>query len=266
MDEAPTHFSDPETVEARRSSFGAGAAAYDAVRPPWPEPTVDWLLGAPQQPVRVLDLGAGTGLGTRTIAGLGHEVTAVEPSAQMLAALDAAAGLLPDGVGARIRSRVGTAEALADGDASYDAVTAFQAWHWFDPARAEAECARVIRAGGWLGLAWHCWSDQEPWLRELGEVVGTPEMVWNAADHGPSEAAACIAGFEAGENRQFTVEQRLTVPDMVRLAGSWSPVAVREDAADVLARVRDLAARVAGPDGTLVFPYVTDCYRFRRTG
>lgn len=265
MDEAPTHFSDPETVEARRTSFGAGAAAYDAVRPSWPEPAVDWLLGSPARPLQVLDLGAGTGLGTRTIAALGHEVTAVDPSPEMLVALDAACERLPDEVAERIRSRVGTAEDLLDADATYDAVTVFQAWHWFDHGRAEAECARVTRPGGTLGLAWHSWSDRDPWLRELGDVVGTPEMVWDPERRGASAELPAVAGYEAAENRQLGVEQRLTVDDLARLAASWSPVAVRADRDEVLAEVRALADRVAGPDGTLVFRYVTDCYRYRRT-
>lgn len=258
MDE--THFSDPTTVEARRTSFGAGAAAYDAVRPPWPEATVAWLLGEPAGPVRVLDLGAGTGLGTRTVAALGHEVTAVDPSAEMLAALEEAD--LPREAAARISTRLGAAEEVADPDGSYDAVLAFQAWHWFDADRAATECARVLRPGGTLGLAWHCWSDRVPWLRELGEVVGTPEMVWDAASRRASGVPE-LAGFGGGENTQLGVEQRLPVEDLVRLAASWSPVAVRPDREEVLAAVRDLGTRVA-VDGVVTFPYVTDCYRFTR--
>ena len=264
MDETPTHFSDPDTVEARRTSFGAGAAAYDAVRPSWPEPAVTWMLGSPEHSLEVLDLGAGTGLGTRVIAALGHEVTAVDPSPEMLVALDAACERLPAEVAARIRSRVGAAEELADDDASYDAVTVFQAWHWFDPARAATECARVIRPGGVLALGWHSWSDRDPWLRELGDVTGSPEMIWDPARRGASVDTARIAGFDLPDNEQFGLEQRLDVDDVVRLAASWSPVAVRKDRDDVLAAVRELAVRTAGADGTLVFRYVTDCYRYRR--
>jgi SAM-dependent methyltransferase len=259
MDESATHFSDPTTVEARRTSFGALAETYDAVRPPWPEGTVSWLLGSPAGPCRVLDLGAGTGLGTRTVAALGHEVVALDPSAGMLAALDAAS--LASEVRARIQTRVGPAEALDDPDESFDAATAFQAWHWFDADQAARETARVLRPGGWLGLAWHCWSDEVPWLRDLGELVGTPEMVW---DPDRPRWAAELDGFAPAENSQFPVEQVLTVEETVRLASSWSPVAVRADREAVLDDVRDLAARSADAEGRVVFPYVTDCYRYRR--
>ncbi|MGZ8743223.1 MAG: class I SAM-dependent methyltransferase [Nocardioides sp.] len=258
-DPTPTHFSDPTTVEARRTSFGAGAATYDAVRPSWPTETVDWLLGNPDGALRVLDLGAGTGLGTRTVAAFGHDVVAVDPSAEMLAALEAA-DLAPD-VRARIETRVSPAESLEDPAGSVDAVIAFQAWHWFDAAQVARECARVLRRGGWLGLAWHSWSDQIDWLRELGQLVGTPEMVW---DPDRARRAAELDGFAPAENAQFFTEQVLTVEGTVRLASSWSPVAVREDREAVLDEVRVLAARSADAGGRLVFPYVSDCYRYRR--
>lgn len=259
MDESATQFSDLSSVEARRTSFGALAETYDAVRPPWPEVTVAWLLGNPDGARRVLDLGAGTGLGTRTVAALGHDVVALDPSAGMLAALDAAS-LAPE-VRARIQARVGSAETLDDPDASFDAATAFQAWHWFDADQAARECARVLRPGGRLGLAWHCWSDDVAWLRELGELVGTPEMVW---DPDRPRWAAALDGFAPAENTQFEVEQVLSVEQTVRLASSWSPVAVRDDREAVLDAVRDLATRSADAEGRVVFPYVTDCYRYRR--
>jgi SAM-dependent methyltransferase len=255
-----THFSDPSTVEARRTSFGALAQTYDAVRPSWPEDTVDWLLGSPDRPGRVIDLGAGTGLGTRAIAALGHEVVALDPSPEMLAALEAA-DQAPE-VRDRIRTRVGAAESLEAADASLDAATAFQAWHWFDADRVARECARVLRPGGWLGLAWHSWSDRSSWLRELGEVVGTPEMVW---DPERPRWASELDGFAAAENRQFGLEQVLDVEQVVALASSWSPVAVRDDRDAVLDAVRALATRTADAEGRVVFGYVTDCYRYRRS-
>jgi SAM-dependent methyltransferase len=177
----------------------------------------------------------------------------------MLAALEAA-DLAPE-VRDRIRTRVGAAESLEAADASLDAATAFQAWHWFDADRVARECARVLRPGGWLGLAWHSWSDRSSWLRELGEVVGTPEMVW---DPERPRWASELDGFAAAENRQFGLEQVLDVEQVVALASSWSPVAVRDDRDAVLDAVRALATRTADAEGRVVFGYVTDCYRYRR--
>jgi hypothetical protein len=66
---------------------------------------------------------------------------------------------------------------------------------------------------------------------------------------GPAQAD----GFEEPEYNRFALEQELTVDELVRLASSWSPVAVRA-----------LATRTADAEGRVVFGYVTDCYRYRR--
>jgi len=50
-----------------------------------------WLTGDP--PLRVVDLGAGTGKLTRTVAAFGHDVVAVEPLAEMLHWFDQEAAL-----------------------------------------------------------------------------------------------------------------------------------------------------------------------------
>jgi SAM-dependent methyltransferase len=261
--DTPTHFSDPTTIEARRRSFESGAAAYDEVRPAWDEEAVDWMLGRPAGPLDVLDLGAGTGLGTRTVATLGHRVTALDPSADMLAALTASLEHLPGSAGP-VSTRQASAESLSDADASLDAVTAFSSWHWFDWERTQPECARVLRPGGILALGWHSWADQVDWLRELGEIVDTSEMIWD-----PERPVAArlpeIDGFGPAENAQFGQVSHLTPDDLVRLASSWSPVAVREDRDQVLAAVHDLGVRVAGPGSTVRFEYVADCFRYRRT-
>ena len=71
------------------SSFGAAAAAYAEHRPGYAEAAVRWALEpvSPREPLRVLDLAAGTGKLTAALVGLGAEVTAVEPDPAMLAEL-----------------------------------------------------------------------------------------------------------------------------------------------------------------------------------
>ena len=248
-----------EVVEARRTSFGGGAEEYDAVRPPWPGPTVAWLLGDPATPVQVLDLGAGTGLGTRTVAGLGHQVLAVDPSPGMLAALRAGLAALPAEAASRVSVHEGPAEELPGRDASVDAVVSFQAWHWFDPERAAAECGRVLRPGGTLGLAWHTWDPTVPWVRELEGITGRSE-----ASGDPDVPELASDGFGPAEHRRWAFEHVLGLNDLVRLADSWSFVRVRPDRDDVLAAVRALGVRVADAHGQVAFPHTTAGYRFRR--
>ena len=74
-----------ELFQRRRSSFGAAADLYDRIRPSYPPEAVRWLLG--DEPRRVVDLGAGTGIFSRVLASLGHDVLAVEPDDGMRAKL-----------------------------------------------------------------------------------------------------------------------------------------------------------------------------------
>jgi len=73
--------------QQRRTSFGSVAAGYAALRPGYPADAVAFLLGG--APARVLDLGAGTGLLTEVLLAAGHQVVAVDPSAEMLEQLRA---------------------------------------------------------------------------------------------------------------------------------------------------------------------------------
>ena len=146
------------------SSFGAAAAAYAEHRPGYAEAAVRWALEPvrDRQPVRVADIGAGTGKLTATLAGLGAEVTAVEPDPQMLAELRRA---MP-----AVRSVPGSAEQIPLPDASLDAVLAGQAMHWFDMDRALPEIARVLRPGGVLAGLWNVDDDRVGWVAGLAEI------------------------------------------------------------------------------------------------
>src|SRR2546422_8646843 len=113
---------DAELFQRRRSSFGAAAELYDRIRPSYPADAVRWLVG--DEPRRVVDLGAGTGIFSRLLASLGHEVIAVEPDDGMRAKLAATS----PGVAALD----GSAESIPLPDESVDAAVAAQAYHWFD--------------------------------------------------------------------------------------------------------------------------------------
>ena len=250
-----------EVFGARRTSFGAYAATYDAVRPEWPAETVTWMLGSPTtgSVCRVLDVGAGTGKGTRAIAALGHEVIAVEPSDGMREALTASLRALPAEVVGRITIVAGGAEDIPVDDDSVDAAMVFQAWHWFDAEAAAAECARVLRPGGWLSMAWHHRSEDVGWSRELSNIVDRLENL-------PDDQEALPEGpdFEPFETEVFTYGMRQSVEDLVLHASTWSYVAIHPERDKILDDVRALGRRVADCDGMVEIPMMTRCYRLRR--
>ena len=98
----------------------------------------------------VLDLGCGTGVVTRALAGregFSGRVTGIEQSPALVEVAQRLAD--EEGVGERTEFRVGDAHALDVADASVDAVVAHTTMsHVTDPLRVLKEAARVLRAGG----------------------------------------------------------------------------------------------------------------------
>jgi len=129
------------------------------------EPLCDGLLAARASGSRVLDLGAGTGKLTATLAAFGAEVIAVEPDPSMLNELHR---VLPT-----VRALPGSAEAVPLPDKSVDAVVAGNAMHWFDMDVAGPEIARVLEPGGTLAGLWNVFDDRVDWIAGLAGIGGS---------------------------------------------------------------------------------------------
>jgi SAM-dependent methyltransferase len=70
----------------------------------------------------------------------------------------------------------GSAEAIPLPDADVDVVTAAQAAHWFDPARAAGELRRVLRPGGAVGLVWNMRDDRVAWSAGLDALLAAEQV------------------------------------------------------------------------------------------
>jgi ubiquinone/menaquinone biosynthesis C-methylase UbiE len=164
----------------------------------------------------------------------------------------------------QVRAVVGTAEHLPFQEASFDVVTVAQAWHWLDQDAAAAECARVLRPGGLLAIAWHRRSPAAgSWVDELEELTGDPEYRNRDAIVRRSNLQL-PPPFEQMQRATFDYQQELTPRSLAGVASTWSYVATRDDRDQVLATVEQLGHRVADNTGKLVFPHVTQCYRAQR--
>ena len=126
------------------------AGEYRKARPHYPERLVASIAGwLPEGPLEALDAGAGTGIGTRALAGvLGPRasILAVEPSPAMRREAKAAPGIVWCD---------GRAEALPAQDGGIDLVFSAQALHWFDRPAFWRECGRVLKPGGAVAILYN---------------------------------------------------------------------------------------------------------------
>jgi SAM-dependent methyltransferase len=210
----------------RARAFGLVAAEYDRGRPGYAAQAIAWLLG--EQPLDVVDLGAGTGKLSEALVAAGHRVTAVEPLAEMRAILQ---HRVP---GARALN--GTAEETGLPDDCADAVVAGSAFHWFDHARAFPEIARIVRAPGVLGLLGNGFDCSVQWVARLREILDGSRL--GRAGHWPSDEEL-LAYFDSVQEREFPHEQSVDRDLLRDLALSRSSVATLEPAeqAGLLKRV-----------------------------
>jgi SAM-dependent methyltransferase len=199
-------------------------------------------------------VGAGTGIFSRVLAGLGHDVIAVEPDPGMREAM------LARDPGFEVLAGSGEAIPLVDG--SVDAVTAAQSFHWFDNAQSHAEIARVLRPGGLLCVAWNVRDESVEWGAELGRVAGLADGTRNPEHQEPIRLPET---FEPAEHAFFPHATTLTREQLLMVVQSRSQYLIASEAekVDMTAAVRRIASGL--PD-TFELPYVTAVFRASRRG
>jgi ubiquinone/menaquinone biosynthesis C-methylase UbiE len=228
--------------------FGRAAEEYERGRPGYPADAVAWVaeklaLGPGRT---VVDLGAGTGKLSRLLVETGSRVVAVEPVENMRRLLGTVDG---------VEALAGTAQAIPLLDASADACTVAQAFHWFEPVSALTEIHRVLRPGSALALLWNRLDEADPFTTAFASVLAryrahTP--VGYAWQEGFDRAAL----FTPTELRTFANVQELDAEAMAARLASESSIAVlpEEQLRQALREVRALAPKV------VVLRYVTEVY------
>jgi SAM-dependent methyltransferase len=235
----------------RAASFARVADAYERARPGYPADAVLWLAG--ETPCDVVDLGAGTGKLTRSLAALGHHVVAVEPLGEMLDQLRTA---VPG-----VTAVVGSAESMPLPDGSADVVACAQAFHWFDHGPALAEIARVLRPGGRIALVWNVRDERVPWVSELSDaMVGRTGVDRGATE--PIERSGLYGDVERATFEHTQDVDREALRALV-LSRSFCAVLPEEERAPILGRVERLFDEHAR-NGLLTLPYLVECFRAER--
>jgi len=238
--------------------FSAGAGAYERARPAYPPEAVAYLAARLRigPSARVIDLGAGTGKLTVMLASSGAELYALEPIEQMRARFEAAGA---------VRIVAGAAEAIPFADATFHAVVAAQAFHWFDGPRALTEIHRVLRRGGGLGLVWNVRDRESAWVEALSRIVDAHGDAIRR--HETGEWRSSFVGrsdFSEIEQAEFPNVQEVDEAQVLDRVASTSFIAMLGDdqKASVLEQARELVRSHPDTRGRerFAFPHLTRVY------
>ncbi len=241
--------------------FSDRVADYVKHRPGYPEALASTLrreLGISAGSV-VADVGSGTGISTDMLLRLGCDVYAVEPNADMRRAAEAQFSAEP-----RFHSVAGRAEATLLPDASVDAVTAGQAFHWFDRDLARREFLRILRPrDGLVALFWNTRKiDGTPFLIAYEQLLQQYGTDYQQVNHRNVDPEALRAFFGGSYHAQVFDHEQVFDFDGLRgrlLSSSYVPGASHPNHAPMLAALRRLFDEHQ-QDGRVHFGYDTELF------
>jgi len=210
------------------------------------------LAGRPVGEIDVVDVGAGTGIWTRMVAGCRpRTLTAVEPNEQMRSQGEAASHSFP------IRWLAGRAERLPLPPASCDMVTMASSLHWVVFDDGVREFHRILRDGGRFAALWNTRSmEANPLLVEIEERVATILSGRPRVSSGRSEFTEALTArlYASGLFTDVVYLEGRHVERMApeRYVGLWrsvNDVRVQAGEARFAEFIRWVEGRVAGLDG-----------------
>ena len=233
-----------------RERFSAVASAYHRYRPGYPAGVLDWILATTSVPAgaRVADLGCGTGIFSRLLAGRALDVVGVDPNADMLARARETGG------GPTYVSGDATSTGLPG--ESVDLVTAAQAFHWFPLEATLSELARILVPGGWTCAVWNQ-RISSPFNDEYEDLLlghSTEYAANRALSDLQSDPRARLAGIPGAVTAEVPSEEVLSWDEVIGRVRSASYVAHGMGDKDGFERqVRAAYERHRQPDGMLVW-------------
>jgi SAM-dependent methyltransferase len=210
-----------------RATFDDSPELYERARPLPPVQLFDDLvaLTSLEPGARVLEIGCGTGQATLPLAERGFEILAIELGASLAELARRKLAEFPC-----VRIVNASFEEWDPEGALFDAVVAFNSFHWIDPEVRFAKAAGVLRKGGALavvGMRFVLHDGADPvWLtlREEYEALGLGEPWIHLADvkdrTADFEASGCFRNVTL---RRYSWAVTFSAPDYVTYlqTSSW---------------------------------------------
>jgi SAM-dependent methyltransferase len=210
-----------ERREELRETFDRAASVYDDARPSYPAALFDDIVATAgvTTGARLLEIGSGSGIATRSLAEREFAVVGVELSTEMAQQARANLSVFPT-----VSILTGSFEEFTS-LASFDGVVAFSSFHWIQPETRALQVRSLLRPGGFFAVADARWSidDREfargfeqDCRRALGKAVerkGAPGLT-------PLADEMRDAGFKHLVERRYVWKVRYSAERFIALLSS----------------------------------------------
>lgn len=243
-----------------KERFSSRVADYVRFRPGYPHEALALLkteCGLRSGHV-IADVGSGTGFLSERFLTNGNRVYGVEPNKEMREAGEEYLASYDSFV-----SVDASAEATTLEDATIDLVTAGQAFHWFDPAAARREFARILKPDGWVVVMWNDREMNSAFATAYEDVLVKFGTDYKRVRESYPETAAMREFFAGGsmEQRSLPNAQILDWDGLVgRLrSSSYAPLEGQSNYAPMMAALDELF-RANQVDGRVKMEYSTHVY------
>ncbi|HAM72080.1 MAG TPA: SAM-dependent methyltransferase [Verrucomicrobiales bacterium] len=257
------------TATLRQGDFSALAEDYAKHRPDYSTTVLRALMayvGAEGTPgFQVADVGAGTGLWTRMLAGEGLEVRAVEPCDPMREQ----GRIYTRGLPVEWSRGSGEATGLASGSADW--ITMASSFHWVRQPDGMAEFHRVLRPRGYLTVLWNPRDiDASPLHREiesrLHELVPGLRRVSSGHEKNARDWSTELLGSGHFEDVVFFEARHQIAMSHERYIGAWRSVNDIQAQAgpERFEAFLEAVAEVIAPLPEVIVPYKTRAWTARR--
>ncbi|MEO6457362.1 MAG: class I SAM-dependent methyltransferase [Chloroflexia bacterium] len=249
------------SIADSKQRFSSRVENYIKYRPSYPAGVIDLLkeeCGLNENSV-IADIGSGTGILSELLLKTVLRVFGVEPNKEMR---EAGERFLTEY--SSFTSVAASAEDTTLPDNSIDIITASQAFHWFDRAKAKAEFRRILKPGGWVALIWNDRvTTTIPFLIEYERLLQTYSTDYKVVNHKELDPGAIGSFFEPGsfnlkkfENRQLFDFQSLKGR---MLSSSYAPEEGHPNHEITLEKLREIFDKY-NVEGKVAFEYETAVY------
>jgi SAM-dependent methyltransferase len=233
---------------------------YEKARPTYPDEAITHIMGL-VDPAVAVEVGAGTGKATESVAREGLRLICLEPSVEMAGVLVAKA--LPG-----VTVEVTTFEDWDGPPDPVDLIYAAQAWHWVDRDTAYEKALSVLRPGGALALLWNIpharySRHRELYARYAPHLLGEGDQRVKRRDEHDWSADMEAAGFVDLDRLTLRWEDTLTADRYRGLYASYSDHIMLPEP-DRSRLLDGLQAEVEAWGGTVTLEYRTEVFSGRK--